>query len=56
MPKYEIVLHIYLTCGFPYRISNVRMWISNQLDRGGSWRVAKSVALFHRIRGWPYCL
>jgi len=28
MPKYKIVLHMYLTCGFPYRISNVRMWIS----------------------------
>jgi len=25
---------MYLTCGFPYRISNVRMWISNQLDGG----------------------
>jgi len=32
----EIVLHKYLTCGFPYRISNVRMWISIQLDRGST--------------------
>jgi len=36
----------YLSSSFAYLLIGLR---------DGSWMVSRSVALFDRIRGWPYC-